>query len=278
MISATVICDSISPDGIRLTTLNLKYPRFFHSQLLTHRKFSRNASSSRAIPVERLINSVLSETAIPIHWGANQPGMQAANELTAPVEIDGKLYTNIGAWNVARDNAVKVANAFAKAGYHKQLVNRILEPFAHINVLVSSTEWDNFFSLRNHADAQPEIEILAKEIINALTTSEPKAFGYYDWHLPFITDEEKDIYNEETLKKISVARCASVSYKTVDGQPMTVERAIAIFDKLYTAKPFHASPFEHIARPLASSLNERLTGNFDGWIQYRKLLEEQQNV
>ena len=76
-----VIADSISESGKRITTFQLKYPRFIHSEVMTHRVFSRNASSSRAIPVKKMIEQVRNNPAMPIHWGANQSGMQAKNEL-----------------------------------------------------------------------------------------------------------------------------------------------------------------------------------------------------
>lgn len=139
-ISAIVIADTISPAGKRITTLQLRYPRMVHSEFMTHRVFSRNASSSRAIPVERLIEDVLRDTAMPIHWGKNQPGMQARKKHDAPVLLDGTFVSNENAWLAARDQAIEAARAFTKAGYHKQIVNRLLEPFAHINVVVTATE------------------------------------------------------------------------------------------------------------------------------------------
>lgn len=276
-ISAKIILDSINVNGNRLTTMELKYPRFIHAEFMTHRVFSRNASSSRAIPVEKLIQSVIDDTAMPVHWGKNQPGMQAKeehDELISSLQYNHNqklLGTRQDAWILARDNAISVARGFSKAGYHKQIVNRLLEPFAHINVLVSSTDYENFFSLRDHPDAQPEIQILAREMKAALQKSTPCLRNEWQWHLPY-TDDINLSTDLEVKKKISVARCASVSYKTVDGQKMSIDRAIEIFDKLYTAKPFHASPFEHVAY-VCSVSDSMSSGNFKGWNQYRKILE-----
>lgn len=255
--SAIVIADTQSPAGKRITTLQLRYPRFIHPEFMTHRVFSRNASSSRAIPVERLIEDVLRDTAMPLHWGKNQPGMQARKEHDAPVLLDGTFVSNENAWLAARDHAIEVARAFTKAGYHKQLVNRLLEPFAHINVVVTSTEWDNFFKLRIHEDAQPEIFNLAAEMKLAMDNSRPE--NRY-WHMPYATGE--------TDPKVSAARCARVSYLTHEGKPPNREADLALAERLLA--DHHLSPFEHQAHWLPNP--EYASGNFRGWQQFRQTL------
>jgi hypothetical protein len=243
-ISAKIICDSISPDKIRITTLQLRYPRFIHSEFMTHRLFSRNASSSRAVPVEKLIEDVKQDTAMPIFWGKNQPGMQAKEECKNDVQhkvtyyIDGKssekIYPvhRIVAWEIARDNAIRLAQEFHAAGYHKQIVNRLLEPFSHINVVVTATEWSNFFKLRDHEDAQPEIRELAVQMKNVMRYSHMEQLDYGQWHLPYITMEDKvEILRDSnpqdkwvnTAICCSVARCARVSYVTHDMKKPDIE-------------------------------------------------------
>jgi len=183
-ITAKIIADSVSPDGVRITTMQLRYPRFIHAEFLTHRMFSRNASSSRAIPVERLIADIEADHAMPVYWGKNQKGMQAREECDgrvkswefgpSPSEFGGGMsWTAEEAWHFARDNAIKMARAFHEAGYHKQIVNRLLEPFSHINVLVTATDWANFYALRRHEDAQPEMKALADAMWEAQQASEP---------------------------------------------------------------------------------------------------------
>jgi hypothetical protein len=316
-ISAKIIADSISPAGKRLTTMELRYPRFIHAEFMTHRVFSRNASSSRAIPVERMIQDIIDDPAMPIHWGKNQSGMQAREEHSALIQFGSEMVdTGIGvmevftylthetAWLRGRDQTIELARAFADAGYHKQIVNRLLEPWLHINVVVTATEWDNFFTLRLHPDAQPEIHELARQMKQAMDASTPTLLGPGQWHLPYVDAQIEDDGSQsyrlhhgelgvqfielEQAKVISDACCASVSYKTVDGQPMTLERAQSIYDKLVKADVFHASPFEHQATPdthnreLFDRWGEHdgwdwqkpaLHGNFTGWIQNRKLME-----
>lgn len=318
-ISATTVLRSRNaarPDKI-LTTLLLRYPRWIHAELMTHRVFSRNAASSRAIPVEKLIDDILRDPAMPIYWGKNQRGMQALEECNAPVELGEEMaVTGIGeypvpktltreeAWLEARDRAIEVARAFDAAGYHKQVVNRLLEPFAHITVVVSSTEWDNFLELRDHPDAEPHIRMLAREIRKCLEDeSTVQTLMPGEWHLPFVRDEDRfievaeqdvDHYPHEQeivvtnfvnrevaigdLIKLSVARCASTSYKTVEGFDMTLERAKKLHDKLLAAEPIHASPAEHVARaddwePIIGWLCPEHHGNFVGFCQYRKQIE-----
>lgn len=292
-ISAQVIADSVSEAGHRLTTLMLRYPRCIHSEFMTHRQFSRNASSSRAIPVERLIKDIIDDPFIPMYWGKNQKGMQAREEcndqLTFPLPgeildkyshdelslIHTAMYgspslTREEAWSYAMVKAIQTALAFDKAGYHKQLVNRLLEPFAHINVLVTATEWGNFFALRLHEDAEPHINLLAFEMKNAMDISKPRLLQNHQWHMPYISEEESDTPVSE-LMKISVARCARVSYLTHDGKKPNLSDDLALYDHLVGSKPLHASPAEHICSP-SLKLNDPATANLRGWISLRKFL------
>ncbi|WNL50675.1 thymidylate synthase [Ruegeria phage RpAliso] len=277
-----------------LITFQLRYPRFIHAEVMTHRLFSRNASSSRAIPVKRMIQDVIDDPAMPIHWGKNQRGMQAEHEHDAGVPIpfpvhatglsvvwEDCLHTPKGAWLHARDNAVKVAKSFDAAGYHKQVVNRILEPFTHINVIVTASGFDNFFWLRRHPDAQPEIKALADAMWDALQASTPKVLYPGEWHLPYVTDEDRANYGLSDLIRVSVARCARVSYMTHDGRKPDFEEDRALYERLVGGEPLHASPAEHQAMIDTPSWGEHTafwdnaskSGNFaPGYIQYRKTL------
>lgn len=293
-ISAKVIADSISVAGKRITTMQLRYPRFVHAEFMTHRVFSRNASSSRAIPVERLIQDIIDDTAMPIHWGKNQPGMQADEEHDAKVEFDtfDRLAEWSGswwmdrkeAWLLGRDMMVDLARAYDRAGYHKQIVNRLLEPFSHINVVVTATEWANFFGLRRHPDAQPEIRELADQMWGAMDTSKPVTIGPGGWHLPYVDAYDKEVWDfgkknpqiTNLGQKLSVARCARVSYLTHDGKKPDIASDLALYDRLVGAQPLHASPAEHQATPdihlNMGWMEGHLHGNLVGWVQYRKTL------
>ena len=271
----------------RIDTLLLRYPRCIHSEFMTHRMFSRNASSSRAIPVERLTQDVIDDPFVPLFWGKNQKGMQANEECNEKMLFahDGRtnepIYrTREEEWLAARDIAVIRARKFAAAGYHKQLVNRLIEPFCHITVVCTSSNWSNFLHLRDHPDAEPHIQMLAREIREALDGAEVQLLNPGEWHLPFVTASDwNDDYLEE-CKKLSVARCASTSYDTVEGFEMTLDRAAALHDKLVGMDPLHASPCEHQARVddydhlLGCFVNGDQRGNLaPGWVQYRKTLE-----
>ena len=274
-----------TPDII---TFLLRYPRFIHAEVMTHRLFSRNASSSRAIPVKRMIEDVMRDPAMPIHWGKNQRGMQADGEHDAMVYVqdDNDViheHTSVEAWLVARDRAVEVAQAFDSAKYHKQVVNRLIEPFTHINVVVTATNYANFFWLRRHPDAQPEIKALADAMWDALQASTPRMLKWDEWHMPFITDEDRDrAITADDLLHVSVARSARTSYLTHDGRKSTFEEDGELYDRLVGDTPLHASPTEHQAKadtPIITGLNSfewenaDLSGNFDpSWIQYRKTL------
>lgn len=262
-----MIEDSISPKGARISTLQLEYPRYIHSELMAHRMFSRNAQSSRAIPVMRLIKRLYDHEVVPdpkdLHQ--NKKGMQAGE----PLPIEEGICAHL-AWKEARDNAVRSAEKLNTLGVHKQWVNRLLEPFSTITVLVTATEdcWPHFLALRDHPAAEPSFQKLAKEIRRALEESTPVERLF---HLPYITIDERECgVNHTALMRISAARCARVSYVTHDGV-RDLAADIALYNQLATAVPPHASPMEHPAA--ASHEPERRIANFQGWKSWRYLSE-----
>lgn len=265
-IRAEVVKDSVGPHGVRLTTVRARYPKFIHGELMTHRVFSRNASSSRAIPVERMIKDVERDIAHPVHWGRNQPGMQAREELADLDARTAHMY-----WNAAARSAVDHARRMNELGVHKQVVNRLIEPFAHINVLITATEWDNFFELRCHPDAQPEMRTLAEAIRDARDASTPRELEPGQWHLPFY--DGSPTMADPTPLMVSAARCARVSYETHDGREPSVEEDVELYRRLTSAVPMHASPLEHQATPDPTWAWPGLHGNLVGWVQHRKVEE-----
>jgi thymidylate synthase ThyX len=262
--SARVLLDSVSPAGVRLVTMEARYPRFIHAELMTHRVFSRNAGSSRALPIKKMIAAVRDEPAMPIFWGKNQPGMSARQEID-----DGARAVAEAEWRKALQNALATAERLCESDVdlHKQLVNRILEPFAWITVIVTATEWSNFFTQRCHPDAQPEIKRLADKMLAALRGSVPRPIASGEWHTPLIQDDERSL-DVELLKRLSVARCARVSYLTHEGS-RDREKDLELFDRLIGGGANgHWSPFEHVATPL--ELPDEFVANFRGWRQFRK--------
>lgn len=191
-IKATIIADSINPKGCRLTTYILEYPRFIHAEVMTHRVFSRNAASSRALPIEKMIQEVMENPAMPIWWGKNQSGMQAKEELddVRPLIVhdDNSVSTNRSLvktkWLEARDSAIEYVKSMNALGLHKQITNRLLEPWFNIRVILSGTEFENFFALRAHPDAQPEIQELARKMLEEYNKSRPKKLAAGEWHIP----------------------------------------------------------------------------------------------
>lgn len=269
-ITAKVVADSMSCQEKRITTLELRYPRFIHAEFMTHRQFSRNASSSRAIPVKRLIEDVLTDPGMPIHWGKNQPGMQAREEHNALVQdpFNGEMVTREQGWQRARESQIAWASAYADAGYHKQVANRRIENDGHINVILTATDWDNFFKLRLHPDAQPEIHQLAIVMFEAISNSAPLLRAFQGWHLPYIgeADMKAAHYNRDKITMISAARCARVSYKTHDGGEPDWQKDLKLAEGLLADG--HMSPFEHQATPAVQRF-----ANFDGWRSNRSILE-----
>ncbi len=259
--------------GARITTFELTYPRFVHSELMTHRVFSRNSASSRALPTKKLLEQIENNPVMPKYWGKNQSGMQASEELQGYTLDTAKDY-----WLNARDYAVCIAKMLHKIGTHKQIANRVLEPWMFITVIVTATEYGNWFHLRDSEFAQPEIAWVAREMKKLYVENTPKSLATGEWHLPYIElrDRDSPLYVDiseaevkgedlwETLAKIATARCARVSYLTHDGK-RDYAKDIELHDKCRDNG--HWSAFEHCAQALEDNTR---SGNFVGWKQYRK--------
>lgn len=268
LISVKIVADSISPSGIRMITFELEYPRIIHSELMTHRLLSRNAMSSRAIPIKKMIEQVQQNPAMPVKFGKNQPGMQDAGEHSAQL---GDGYSAEEWWKLAGLSAARFAAEFADAGYHKQIANRLLEPYQRMKTVVTATDWNNFFWLRVDPDADPTIYELAKAMKEASDNSIPDPLEPGQWHTPYvdhvygfedIDDKECAVFEgycvldeenkpvmltlEEALA-ISASCCAQVSYRVLN---TSKEKALDIYEKLVSGNKVHASPFEHQATPM----------------------------
>ena len=276
MIEAKIIADSISESGKRITTLQVKFHRFILPEFNTHRVFSRNFSSSRAIPTAKLLEQVRNDPALPVHWGKNQAGMQANEQLDDMTREAVKAQ-----WINAAQHAAHYAESMSLLGTHKQIVNRVIEPWLWAHGVMTATEFDNWDELRAHPDAQPEIHELAERMIEARKASTPRLLKAGEWHLPYITDQERNdsFYqieankNSNMLAKISAARCCRVSYLKHDGTSPNVDEDLFLFQRLAGSVPLHASPLEHQATPLSDAFAP--SGNFLGWTQYRKLWEHE---
>ena len=294
--SAKVVADSIA-GGKQLTTLEVTFPRYILAEFNTHRVFSRNSASSRAIPVKTRVQQVRENPFIP-EFTKNRSGMQADAVL-----IDDDARNATAYWRGAARMAADMAESLAYIEVHKQQANRLLEPFAWHTALVTSTYWDNFFALRDHPAAAPEIQTIARMMKEAMVASTPKELRVGEWHLPYVDaaewDGTIDVYGDGTygvaeLVKVSVARCAAISYER--------QYARKEFPELYTRhddlkKSGHWSPFEHQAKVAAEwEIKEHAyhrwvgyggqddgspdgyfepvcIGNFEvPWFQYRKMI------
>ena len=270
-LSVKIVADSINPAGKRLTTFEVSTHLFIWSEWMTHRQFSRNAQSNRAIPTKKIIESVRTDPALPLHWGKNQPGMVAEEELTKEQIESVRMY-----WLQMSREACDHAEKLSEMGGHKQFVNRSLAPYMWIRALISSTTWDNFFNLRIEKSAQPEIRVPAQMMKTALEEHEPQKLEWGHWHLPFVSEEQKYELPISVLKKISAARCARVSFLSHDGSH-DPNKDIDLHDRLLADG--HMSPFEHVAQAngnLFDHLCANPISNFDpSWFQYRKVIEKE---
>lgn len=294
-ITARIIADSVSPEGIRMTTMEIEYPRFILAELNTHRMLSKNSASSRAIPVKAMHEQIKAAPAGPVYWGKNQPGMQAKLELTGNDLADAGFI-----WKRAMEDALHWAWALAdRVGLHKQIANRITEPWMTMKTVISGTEWANFFWLRDHPDAQPEIAELAQKMREAYNSSTPQLLHPGEWHVPYVStyrdthtgvlhylDNSDHYITADESRVISASCCAQVSYRKNDD---TLEKAKKIYQQLIESEPAHASPVEHQATPMKwidqgfiemgithiTRNNVCWSGNLRGWIQHRKLIDNE---
>lgn len=334
--SCKIILDSISETGKRLATFEITFPRIVLSEFNTHRMFSRNSASSRAIPFSKMLQKVEENPFIPERFPVDGKGMQPNKYIDKVIQPEDYKYTK-NIWLAARDSALESAkhlyNTFTdydisseEVHIHKQIVNRLLEPFMWHTVIITATEFDNFFKLRTHSDAQYEIKRIADLMYElyhcrldceyhkyidhhnlCLDCDKPESWHYEtqklnigEWHCPLVSEEdgvmvknylllkEKELrhlsnielskFVQELKKKISVARCARVSYLTHDGK-RDIEKDLELFERLKNSG--HWSPFEHVATPYYDNAialppkRDLWSANFLGWKQYRKEFQDE---
>lgn len=294
--TARVVAYSVSEEtGEKIITFELEYPRLIHSEFMTHRLFSRNAASSRAIPVSKTVEVIRENPAMPVRFGANQAGMQDKGvEHTQHVAV---AYGGMGeditlppreAWTYGAWKAAQLAEAFNAAGFHKQIGGRLLEPFQHIKTVVTFTgDGSNFFGLRDHPDADPTICELAQCMKEAMELAPMKFLKAGDWHMPYYKDgafiKGRDRGLQKALK-ISASCTAQVSYRKLDD---SLEKAENVYARLVESKPVHASPTEHQAVALKKGIGFRSkfvthidrqghpwSGNFRNFGQHRQIIPD----
>jgi len=278
-IAAKVIADSVTEAGHRLTTIEATFHRFILAEVNTHRVLSRNSASSRARPVEKVLQDVMDNPAIPVKWASRQRGMSGGDEIFNTWEAEST-------WLNARDLAVSEARKLLNMDVHKSIVNRLLEPFSWHTAILSGTSWGNLIGLRANPTAQPEFQELAYKIQDAINGSIPQRLDTGEWHTPYITEDDEDLSLKETLQ-VSAARCARVSYLTHDGQ-RNPAKDLELYERLVSANPKHSSPLEHVATPWPFNvaewdkrrqLGERpKLGNLIGWRSLRLDVEAREGV
>jgi len=251
--------------GEEIVTYELEYPRYIHAQVLTHRVFSRNSASSRAIPMERVIAQIMKDGAKPYQVRANESGMQGHKILGSDAEADV-----VRAWEIGRDAAIECARAMARVGAHKQTVNRYLEPYQTIKVVLTGTDFVGWFAQRISKHAQPEICSLASRMRYALHQSVPR---HASMHLPYISDRELLAIDSHDISLVSAARCARVSYR---GESQGVKADLRLAARLYEAG--HMSPFEHPAVCFENAGKGGRYDNFTGWQSIRNGLANADHI
>lgn len=303
MYRCITVLDSIAPNGSRVLTFEIEFPRIVLAETVTHRinsqtgevlffadrtttpEISKNSASSRAIPIKTMIQKVIDDPYIPERFSKNQAGMQES------AYLEGTLHDlAVEQWKFAMDRAVNAALVMSDLGVHKQDANRLLEPFSWVTQVLTASEdgLSNFFAQRCHKDAHPAFRKIARMMYIATQNSIPHLLKYDEWHLPYYDQKENGStdHTQERVKfvptrcnsfppsiKISAARCAWVSYFPPSDivAERSATRALDTYEKLTSASPMHPSPMEHQLTPLFHDADRFMVGNIEGWIQFRKL-------
>lgn len=271
MYECKILADSVCSRGHRLTTFQVTYPRMIHSEFMTHGMFVRNSESSRARPVQKNIADVENNPFVPEAFGKNQPGMQFEELLSHNEDAEAR-----STWRFARDDAIAAANALAELEVHKSYANRVMEPYKWHTALYTATDWSNFFALRTHPDAQKEFQVIAKMMRETYEEQEPRHLSSTEWHLPLVNALEMEDYafispdpdlhtDWEFWKKVSIGRCARVSYLTHEGKRDT-DADLKLYDRLLESG--HMSPFGHVARPFNAGEWELIDEAIDHVMHY----------
>lgn len=290
MIKATMICDSVNSNGVRMRTFEVEYPRLILAEVNTHRMLSKNSASSRAIPTAKMQAYIEENMAMPVFWGKNQPGMQAAEEVDEETKIKA-----IDLWKDCYTSVSEYVTMLHEMTIHKQIANRPLETWMNVKSVISGTDWNNFYHLRRHSAAQPEFKVLADAVFDAEVASTPTLLTHGEWHLPYVIsrrnedgvlqyfDSDDQLLTLEDARIISAACCAQVSYRTLDD---TFEKCQRIYRNLIEDSPPHGSPVEHQATPIDARVSDAgithmdrkqnlWSGNLRDWVQFRKLIDNE---
>ncbi len=211
---------------------------------MTHAMLNKNAASSRAIPIEKMISDVRHNPVVPARWGRNQKGMQSDNWLNTE---ESERATN--RWLYILEGVIKGVEGLDEEDHvHKQWANRPLEAWMHMTTLITGTEWPNFFNLRAHPDAHPDLQQLAYRALHCYDKHVPNPLGWGEWHVPF-GDRMPDGLSAEDQIKVATARAARLSYMTFENE-INVAKDLELHDRLLASK--HLSPFGHPAKAESS--------------------------
>lgn len=296
-----VIQDSRNLSGNRLTTYEIETYRYIWAEVLTHKMLNKNAQSSRAVPVKSVLSINESDPITPIVWGKNQGGMSASEVLEGEQLEEARKV-----WLELARTAFEGSKKLSDIGLHKMWANRPTEAFSRIKVVISGTEWENFEWLRDDPDAaQPEIVDLARKVKTAKAESTPFELRAGEAHVPYVTRIRQDPRSQlqyldtngnnlslEDALKVSASCCGQVSYRKLND---SFEKAMEIYARLFDGPKPHFSPCEHQGIAMKQTKIQFMqmfnpddwedgvshvdrkgnlwSGNLQGFVQYRKLLE-----
>lgn len=261
---AEMVCDSVSPHtGRRITSAVVRLPRIVLAELNTHAALAKNSASSRAIPTATFRQRVLANPYIPWRWPINGKGM-VPKEYAAPDSWRSRFATF--AWKGGLVVASLAHRLLERIGVHKEIANRLLEPWMWTEVLVTATDWDGFFAQRCHPAAADGVRAAATVLRALLETHQPTETTL---HLPYVQKHEDG--DMRTLFMASARRCRRVSYMR-QGVVVSLEEDAAAGAEGLLENPPHLSPYEHAAMALPT--NDRHAKFSGGWKSGRHIFGE----
>jgi thymidylate synthase ThyX len=266
---AVILADSLNAEtGDRWVTFEISnFPKVLLQELNTHRMLSRNAASSRAMPIAKVIERVKQNPYIPT-FRENQRGMV------------GKVIHDQERWHKAEqiyrralESAIHYAEQMAEINIHKEAVNRLLEPFMTVPVIISGTEWQNFFRLRTSPDATPDFQATALLLQELYHSNIPKTLQAGELHCIYAEHIPDDLPIGDRLKVMS-ARAARISYRNHGTNHIDIQKDLELAENLI--RDGHLSPLEHIGWALSKEQALRLnTRNYQGFLSFRAYWETQ---
>lgn len=266
MIKAEMVAASINAaTGQKIATMKVVMPRYILAEFNTHRVFSRNSASSRAIPFAKMVKSVKENPFVPIAWQKDHKGMQGTKYFTTKDQIalphpTLRQVSDVDAptaftelWSRVREEDILHAEFLNRKGLTKQMANRRLEADMYHTVLITATEFENFFNLRCPQYAMSDVADTFYKSKKSLMAKHGPGFallsevdwlqmnkGQADIHMMALAEAMYDCYNEAEFKELQPGNWHLPFGDQIDGNEL-----IAAYEKEFGSVGPHTGNLYH---------------------------------